>query len=829
MSILNYIEKMKEMYEGERITAQEPRNMAQGGRIGFADKGFVSGYTKKARTANQIKYEKILTEMLSEIDVMKEKGYGNVSSLVEKYSDQLGLTKEKVKKYYDADGIFKKHAWNVEQTNIRGAVIDAAKQADITDLPDNMIKAVEDYKKFKGKITRGETAKIIRANNVPESSLYKALNKVDAFVKQKKKWKNIDAKNKFIADERAAALKKYSSDNFEKITRGSNTVQGGHTGDIYNDFVTPKTKKYTPTFINQETLKEYDALIKATGEARDKAIKAKDWKKVERLNTKGINISAASEGYKTFKVVQPDGSSYIYGIDDITTSDPMSLTKEGITAQELTKGKDVEFEKAKKLYKAKKISKAELEVARAAAEKKLFEAGTHRDFIKVQKEEAMKAAKLSKKEIIDLDKRLGKNFKEIVTNSKRGGALLTHNTLNKSEKLKKVKICKTDFANGGGALCGKAFADADPQAYLEKVMKDQRLVRYLQSKEGLTAARSFLNTAAKVGSWANPLTIVGGEAWYSTLAGINEYSKGASLGEAVNEGLWFIPGKHSRSLDELLGPKTKGKVGRNLPVIPDKDRAAFDLLTQLGGLVNEEGKLSGQLFMQQLETGRLEDVKAKSLWEERFDPEKAFAPEKSAADIKLDYENMRGDIQWSKDVITPQIEERLKNVMTKGEDLVQQWQTADPTGQSYSALQNKIKDFIVEKYNRGKGWERADPYSGSVWNWIKRKWQGPQHLLGFQLRDKPGLWEKQKELDYKKLTGQLEDQPITKENIPPELIENFLTEFPEYSYIFEGASGGRAGYMGGGITGIRRPNAVAPDSGPMSQGLRSLYINDRDY
>jgi hypothetical protein len=33
MSILNYIEKMKEMYEGDRITAQGPRNMAEGGMI----------------------------------------------------------------------------------------------------------------------------------------------------------------------------------------------------------------------------------------------------------------------------------------------------------------------------------------------------------------------------------------------------------------------------------------------------------------------------------------------------------------------------------------------------------------------------------------------------------------------------------------------------------------------------------------------------------------------------------------------------------------------------------------------------------------------------
>ena len=43
------------------------------------------------------------------------------------------------------------------------------------------------------------------------------------------------------------------------------------------------------------------------------------------------------------------------------------------------------------------------------------------------------------------------------------------------------------------------------------------------------------------------------------------------------------------------------------------------------------------------------------------------------------------------------------------------------------------------------------------------------------------------------------------------------------------AEGGRVGYMGGGITGIRKPNAIAPTGGPMSQGLRSLYINDRDY
>jgi len=36
-------------------------------------------------------------------------------------------------------------------------------------------------------------------------------------------------------------------------------------------------------------------------------------------------------------------------------------------------------------------------------------------------------------------------------------------------------------------------------------------------------------------------------------------------------------------------------------------------------------------------------------------------------------------------------------------------------------------------------------------------------------------------------------------------------------------------FAGGGMVGIRKPNAIAPTGGPMHQGLRSLYINDKDY
>jgi hypothetical protein len=43
------------------------------------------------------------------------------------------------------------------------------------------------------------------------------------------------------------------------------------------------------------------------------------------------------------------------------------------------------------------------------------------------------------------------------------------------------------------------------------------------------------------------------------------------------------------------------------------------------------------------------------------------------------------------------------------------------------------------------------------------------------------------------------------------------------------ADGGRAGYMGGGITRIRKPSSIPPESGPMSEGLRSLYNNGRKW
>ena len=49
-------------------------------------------------------------------------------------------------------------------------------------------------------------------------------------------------------------------------------------------------------------------------------------------------------------------------------------------------------------------------------------------------------------------------------------------------------------------------------------MKDHKSNgKYLQSKEGLTAAKSFLSKVPKVGYWAHPLTLGGGEMVFALL------------------------------------------------------------------------------------------------------------------------------------------------------------------------------------------------------------------------------------------------------------------------------------------------------------------------
>ena len=93
------------------------------------------------------------------------------------------------------------------------------------------------------------------------------------------------------------------------------------------------------------------------------------------------------------------------------------------------------------------------------------------------------------------DKKVIRTFKDLVRDNYVGAAELTYNVLEKG-KFKK-KICKTQFASGGGGVCGKAFKNKYPQEYLLEVARTPGTEELLKSEEGLKLGRSILDNAKK--------------------------------------------------------------------------------------------------------------------------------------------------------------------------------------------------------------------------------------------------------------------------------------------------------------------------------------------
>ena len=71
-------------------------------------------------------------------------------------------------------------------------------------------------------------------------------------LEERDRFKKKKTKEQIATDKkRSKALKERSSYPFEKATKGDIKTVGGHTGSIYAEDVTPETKRYTPTKINQ--------------------------------------------------------------------------------------------------------------------------------------------------------------------------------------------------------------------------------------------------------------------------------------------------------------------------------------------------------------------------------------------------------------------------------------------------------------------------------------------------------------------------------------------------------------------------------------------------
>ena len=250
------------------------------------------------------KYKNTLARAMNEVTALGEKGYGNIDSIIKKY--QKIFTKKIGSKTIQGKTVTK----GTDSTEYRAITLAINQQAEKLGIQNiqnnNIIKALDAYSKIKTP-KRGDIAKIVRKYNINEGSFNRYLTKDKLNLRKKIpiKFGSELEKKRYYAKLRNEAIAEFSSKKFEKFFQAPQTalVQKSHMGDLYNQYVRTGNLGYAPNLINQETLKDVDAILKNYNEQIDNLLKNKPKnyiKKVDDLNRKGTDLAAATQGYKKF-------------------------------------------------------------------------------------------------------------------------------------------------------------------------------------------------------------------------------------------------------------------------------------------------------------------------------------------------------------------------------------------------------------------------------------------------------------------------------------------------------------------------------------------------
>ena len=189
-------------------------------------------------------------------------------------------------------------------------------------------KAMDKYYKVGGK-ERGVIDDLAKEFNVNSDTLKGNIQKVG----RKKipiKYGDVYEKRKAVKEKRTAAEKEFSDLSFESKMSGTKAVQKSHMDDLYSKVVRADTLGYAPEEINNVLLKDVDAYLNQLYKNRDKLLKDKPegYKQaVEEINQKGMDVAAATDGYKSFQVEQPNGKKYQFGVEPGKTIDPTGIVE----------------------------------------------------------------------------------------------------------------------------------------------------------------------------------------------------------------------------------------------------------------------------------------------------------------------------------------------------------------------------------------------------------------------------------------------------------------------------------------------------------------------
>jgi hypothetical protein len=393
--------------------------------------------------------------------------------------------------------------------------------------------------------------------------------------------------------------------------------------------------------------------------------------------------------------------------------------------------------------------------------------------------------------ITDYPSMRANTFKAHLQNSRNKTAAEAQAKLFKKLGIEISDIC-SNLAAGGGRIgfatkkCGMALVQSNPDEFI-KIAGDEKYRKIIQAMDPnkfKSAARGIVKNIRKLGV-ANPFSWIGGEVWYVGLDTWASSAKGIPLNEALDKAFIFkdFGTTHSNLIETA---KEMGYSDSQLENL----QQTLDLSANQQDIERREYSLPG--FQKESEnweklkgTTGLADVQGKMAFDQFKNAEKQLA----LANEKQDnlWTNYISNIskQTGKDV--SQITDEDINIgFTSAYKVAEDKRRKELIAQGKGDYEDKAR--YVHPYSSGFGEAFYNLWPG---NWKQKT------ILDYSSPEK--VAEINKERNY--LTWeQLQDPKVP---LPKEAMSDLYGRSEDLDYLFGGASGGRAGYMGGGITNLK--------------------------
>jgi len=368
----------------------------------------------------------------------------------------------------------------------------------------------------------------------------------------------------------------------------------------------------------------------------------------------------------------------------------------------------------------------------------------------------------------------------------------TAKVLNKILENNKIKICNDELQGGKGVVCGTKFAERDPNGFMEAIKRNKDAVKII-NKPGLVKG-----ALKGVSAWAKkelgPMGWIGSIATIDSAFGLHALGQGKTPLQALDTTLWFLP-KSVLKADEKMFKDVYERAGYT-----KEDFGEFQKWRELEDL-------DRQYFNSQTQ---LEFMKDQVFEGPQTELEKGLRKE-----MDLQKDSPYAMMGWNRPLFA----------ITSEEEKTGEHPFYGPAVDRYNKIIDRSEKVYGSLKDPEKSWKDLD-YTRKLaaMEQANRK----KKLMRESLRYNPAIipmFDPFSKFGPKEMKDQsfLYDEyvhPLYGPSVSPEQIAA-VDEGRFRADLY--SDGGRAGYMGGGITAIRKPHAIPPER----QGLRSIMINGK--